>query len=429
MSGFVLWSFEADNHDNCIRLISKIRCVRALLAFFFSRKKKQLIWSRLFWEKIVRSNIPTGAAALLCAEQAEKIPKTLLAGLPSTNNLFCCRQVSSIFERRRNLQDAYFFTCKCAACNPVQQQATSQRDGVDLSLPDEATVARSKVTDFVCMEGGCSGALLVGEPPRPPLPQKIRRSNRNTRNLRHEEDGIGEGPNKSRVLTSSPASSSSFAVATALPSSSTGRIGMWCDRCGICVAPRKANVMLKEDGEDRRLWAEAMNAVAESENRQTTTTAVGSGVSSSRSRGSRGGGRRDTPTSGSSMPSPPPPAELVLRRARWRDRRLSPLAMRRAVAHDMMARLLAGAEDFAGAAGHCELAIQVLERRYVPEDRALGAEFLKLAELWFNAGVADRCIAACKRARVSLEVCLGSGDEQLLALNSMQGICASRMIR
>ncbi|CAM9867592.1 unnamed protein product [Ectocarpus sp. 8 AP-2014] len=99
--------------------------------------------------------------------------------------------------------------------------------------------------------------------------------------------------------------------------------------------------------------------------------------------------------------------------------------MRRAVAYDMHARVLASREDFPGAADACARAVGVLKRRFSPEDQELGIEFLKLAELCFNAGWTDKCTAACVKARESLGVCLQPGDEQLEALNTLQALCAA----
>lgn len=190
-----------------------------------------------------------------------------------------------------------------------------------------------------------------------------------------------------------------------------------CDRCGSTVPPDSAVALLAEDEEDRRLWDEAMLAVSHAEKE-----------------GEEGDRRsRSRPSSRSSSPSDrgEPISEtslalgLVVKRVEWREARLLPLSMRRAVAHDMHARILAGQGDFAGAADACARAVHVLAKRFFLEDQELGVEFLKLAELCFNAGWVDKCDAACRKARLSLEVCLRPGDEQLVALDTLQGLCAA----
>lgn len=246
------------------------------------------------------------------------------------------------------------------------------------------------------MESGCRGTLLVGVSP---LPSTLCR-----------REGAEDG-------------------AAARFSS---RHELWCNRCGTHVPSRAVDALLKEDEEDRRLWDEAMLAVTysegemirnkgESPGQQSSNTANGSG-SSTRGSSPKSTGASLTPLIGSPAATA---AALVLERARWRDRRLSPLAMRRAVAHDMHARLLAEEQKFSVAADACARAIQVLEQVFAPEDQELGVEYLKLAELCFNAGLTARCVAACTNARVSLEVCLRPGDEQLVALNNMQALCVA----
>lgn len=196
------------------------------------------------------------------------------------------------------------------------------------------------------------------------------------------------------------------------------RLELWCDCCGSSVPPDSVGVMLAEGEEDHRLWGEAVVAVSQAEEG-----------------GEEDVRRRNRPPSRLSLQ--PPDGDdarssatslalgLVVERIEWREARLCPLSMRRAAAHDMHARILATQGDFAGAADACARAVHVLVKRFAPEDRELGVEFLKLAELCFNAGWISKCTAACRKARVSLEVCLQPGDEQLVALDTLQGLCAA----
>lgn len=176
------------------------------------------------------------------------------------------------------------------------------------------------------------------------------------------------------------------------------------------------DALLAEDEEDRRLWDEVAVAVSHAE---------GGGEEDGQGRGRPSSGLpprqpdSNAPSSATSWA-----LGLVVGRIEWREARLCPLSMRRAVAHDMHARILATRGDFAGAADACARAVHVLVKRFAPEDQELGVEFLKLAELCFNAGWIDKCHAACRKARLSLEVCLQPGDEQLMALDTLQGLCA-----
>lgn len=204
---------------------------------------------------------------------------------------------------------------------------------------------------------------------------------------------------------------------------------LWCDHCGTCVPPRSASTLLREDEDDRRLWDEAMTAIACLE-----AHAKEQGFSRGEQRGSKNATRersraRDAPresyaVSPTGTVTASATTALVRQRARWRDLHLTPVAMRRAVAHDMHARLLATEGDFAGAADACARAVHVLAQRFSPEDQELGVEYLKLAELCFNARLTERCMEACRSARASLEVCLVPGEERLVALNNMQALCA-----
>lgn len=300
-----------------------------------------------------------------------------------------------------------------------------------------AAVASSKRTEFACTftEGNicCPGTLLVGVPPPPsPPPPTMAPTPEESRN-REKAAGLRSGKTE---------------------------VGLWCDSCGSRVPPGLTNDLLGEDMEDRRLWDKAMIAVSRLEEREQEVNVVGGGSSSSRSpppslqSPSRRRLRKpavspftcntpkkdgSAPTAASCSPSDSSASGdsaisvttsslalgLVAERVRWRDARLSRLSMRKAVAHDMHARILATQEDFAGAADACARAVHVLVKRFSPGDLELGVEFLKLAELCFHAGWVDKCGAACKKARVSLEVCLQPGDEQLVTLDALQELCAA----
>ncbi|CAM9416919.1 unnamed protein product [Discosporangium mesarthrocarpum] len=93
-----------------------------------------------------------------------------------------------------------------------------------------------------------------------------------------------------------------------------------------------------------------------------------------------------------------------------------------------MARLLAGGGDFKGAASQCELAVDILKRRYTGGDIELGMERLKLAGLWFNAGELGNCLRECKHARATLSVCLGADDPQLEELDEMEHCCQEQLL-
>lgn len=214
---------------------------------------------------------------------------------------------------------------------------------------------------------------------------------------------------------------------------------LWCDRCGSRVPPDLANALLKEDKEDRRLWEEAKAAMSRSEKGAGRSGGGDDGALKSippprRSRPNTGERScKSSTTEDDSVNAAPSPGSsassdalsLVVERIRWCDRYLTTTSMRRAVAHDRHARVLASREDFPGAADACARAVSVLKRRFSPEDQELGIEFLKLAELCFNAGWTDKCTAACVKARESLGVCLQPGDEQLEALNTLQALCAA----
>lgn len=191
---------------------------------------------------------------------------------------------------------------------------------------------------------------------------------------------------------------------------------LWCDCCGSSVPPDSVDALLVEDEEDRRLWEEATVAVSHAEEDKEENERRRSRPSSRWSLQSD----REAPGSATSLA-----LGLVVERVKWRKARLCPLSMRRAVAHDTHARILATQGDFAGAADACARALHVLVKRFAPGDRELGVEFLKLAELCFNAGWIGKCNAACRKSRVSLEVCLQPGDEQLVVLDTLQGLCGA----
>lgn len=320
--------------------------------------------------------------------------------------------MSSASERQAYLRRAYFFQCECAACRaPPTTAAITPPDRADDSEDDaerqsslddrrrDAAAASSKRTDFACVKAEsdrCPGTLLVGVPPLP-------------------------------SDAASPSSTTSIGK---------GEVGLWCDHCGNHVPFGAANDLLKEDVEDRRLWDEGMEAVSLLEKREECNGLDrGGGGSRPPSRSTPSGestpegtsqkvpssaGSSDAGGAGAATAST---LRLVVERVKWRDARLSPLSMRRAAAHDMHARILAGQKDFAGAADACARALAVLVKRFAPEDQELGVEFLKLAELCFNAGWMDKCYRACRKARLSLGV-LAAEDEQLVALDRLQALCA-----
>ena len=185
---------------------------------------------------------------------------------------------------------------------------------------------------------------------------------------------------------------------------------------------------MEEDKEDRRLWAEVLSVIARLEEQVRMEDGLG------RMSGKERGETLKTSSTAVVTSSEEIAAEtataakgLIVQRARWRDHRLCPASMRRATAHDAHARLLAMEGDFSSAADACARALQVLTRRFAPEERELGIEYLKLAELCFNAGLVERCLVACQRARVSLDVCLASNDDQMLSLRNMQSFCAVQL--
>lgn len=244
---------------------------------------------------------------------------------------------------------------------------------------------KSKVTEFGCQKSRCSGILVAVVPPVQSQPQCC--------------DWGGE------------------AMPQGCSSSSSREVFLQCDRCGACLSQRSANTLLKEDKNDRRLWADVMLAVARCEDQV-------------RREGGLGGKRTVVPSGEEASADMATVAkELVVQRAHWRDRRLSLTSMRRAIAHDAHARLLAMEGDFSSAADACTRALQVLARRFSPEDRELGVEYLKLAELCFNAGLVERCMTACQDARISLDVCLASNDEKIIALRNMQAACAAQLFQ
>ncbi|CAM9436358.1 unnamed protein product [Hapterophycus canaliculatus] len=321
-------------------------------------------------------------------------------------------KVSSTSERQAYLQRAYFFRCECAACRPPAAIATmtqlnrsdDKKDGAGQRPIPHVTqrpvaAARSKRTEFACVQESdcCPGTLLVGVPP---LASVASASSSSSQNIRK------------------------------------GDIGLWCDHCGNHVPFGAANELLREDEEDRRLWDEGIEAVSRFEKGETTDIEYGGGTgrppsSSTPPEGSTpedkllfGFSAAASSGSAGTVAGTDSALSLVLDRVKWRDARLSPLSMRRAVAHDMHARILAGRKDYAGAADACGRALSILVKRFALEDQELGVEFLKLAELCFNAGWIDKCYRACRKARLSLGV-LAAGDEQLVALDNLQALCAA----
>lgn len=330
-----------------------------------------------------------------------------VAGIIPGLTLFCFSfartflQVASAYERRAVLQKTYFFTCNCLACSPEMNNFHRSNDRTS---PHDGAAARSTMTEFACMESDCPGTLLLGIPPPP---QKTR-----LHGQIHEEIDA-------------------FARAAVAPVSSSSQRALWCDCCGAVVPPALVDELLTEDGEDHRLWEEATAAVAysegQSDQKELSRHHQHRNTKSSSSRPAPG---RVSPNASESsaevvVSATAVAAALVHRCASWRDRRLSCRARRRSIAHDTHARLLAVDGNFAGAAEALTRAIDVLANNFALEDRELGFEYLKLAEVCFNAGWAERCMAACQKARVSLELCLAPGDEQLGSLNNMQAVCAS----
>lgn len=308
--------------------------------------------------------------------------------------------MASSLERRALLQKGYFFLCKCPACSP--EMTTFHHSNERTSALEEAA-ARSEMTDFACMEDGCSGTLHEGVPPPPP--KTLRRGQV------HEKIGTP-------------------AAAAVAPGPSLSKHAVWCGRCGTLVSPAARNRLLEENEEDRRLWEEAVAAVAYAERVKVLQTGSrhrqhisGSSISSG-SKPSPGRVSSESPA-GVVMAAAAVAAALVRKRASWRDRRLSSRSRRRATAHDTHAKILAMDGDFAGAAEACTRAVQVLANNYALEDLELGLEYLKLAELCLNADWIERCMVACQKARVSLEVCCAPNDEDLRALNSMQATCST----
>lgn len=234
----------------------------------------------------------------------------------------------------------------------------------------------SKNTQFTCTEDGCSGELVLHLPP-PSVPSSV----------------------------------------AAAPPTASQRAGVSCHRCGIDVPTREFNALLEEGEDDKERWKQALSLADPAE----------SGPEQQQHQ--QGGGQQIT-TSISATPAGPAvltaakqAATLALRCTRWRDRRLVSTSMQRAEAHDLMARLLFLEQDFAGAAKHCSLAVRVLEGRFSPEDQELGMELAKLAQICFSAGMADQCISACQRAKLSLRVCLRQGDGLLEELDMMEACC------
>lgn len=328
-------------------------------------------------------------------------------------------QVSSTPERQAYLRQAYFFLCECEACRrPAAKTTTtpasrSAGDGdgnehhpaLRRDRDKAATEASWKRTEFGCCRkverGCCPGTLLLGVPLASSTPSQL---------TPRQERCDGENSSVRRGLPGAKAS-----VAPSLSSGDEGKLGLWCERCGSSVPPDAVDALLAEEDEDRRLWEEAMAAVSHAKERE------GDGQRRRRppSQLPLQQSDRDAPNSATSLA-----LGLVVKRIEWREARLCPLSMRRAVAHDMHARILATQGDFAGAADACARALHVLVKRFAPEDQELGVEFLKLAELCFNAGWIDQCSAACRKSRLSLELCLQPGDEQLVALETLQGLCA-----
>lgn len=318
----------------------------------------------------------------------------------------CTPQVSSTPERQAYLRQAYFFLCECEACDrPAARTITApaSRPGSDEDGNDQlaalgrdsgraAAEASWERTEFNCCKregyGCCPGTLLLGVP--------------------LSDDAAG-----GRSLPGSEPSASS-----SLSPGGEKKLELWCDYCGSRVPPDAVGALLAEDEKDRRLWNEAMAAVSDAEEGKE-------GDRHRRSRPSSGSpprSDRDAPSSATSLA-----LGLVVERIEWREARLCALSMKRAVAHDVHARILATQGDFAGGADACARAVHVLVKRFAPEDQELGVEFLKLAELCFNAGWIDKCNAACRKARLSLEVFLQPGDEKLVALDTLQGLCAAAL--
>ena len=318
--------------------------------------------------------------------------------------------MSSTAERQEYLRQAYFFLCECTACRPLTARTAVERSPLQRNGRDRGGDPESKSpkrTEFSCGKsvesGRCTGSLLLGVPlpSSPPLSEEEQ----------EEEEQEEEEEEKAKLE-------------------------LWCDSCGSRVPPRSVSSLLAEDEEDRRLWEEAMVAMSDlekAEEKEDEGKRRGSGPPGRIPLEIEGMPHRNsenmTQVAGSARCSDAVGFATslalgrVLERVKWRDARLSPLSMRRAVAHDMHARILATQEDFAGAADACARALHVLVRRFAPEDQELGVEFLKLAELCFNAGWMDKCGAACRKARVSLGVCLQPGDEQLATLDTLQGLC------
>lgn len=180
-------------------------------------------------------------------------------------------------------------------------------------------------------------------------------------------------------------------------------------------------MLLEEGKEDQKRWKQALVLARLSENEAKKDKIGGVGPQ-------RRGGTQVNPPKVPSIGTvehtrAKEAAALVLRCTSWRDCRLVKTSMRRAEAHDLMTRLLFVEHDFVGAAKHCELAVAVLERRFSPEDPELGMEIAKLAQICFSAGLANQCMSACQRARISLRLCRRQGDELLGELDMMESYC------
>lgn len=272
------------------------------------------------------------------------------------------------------------------------------------------------------MKVNCGGTLVFGIPASQPPP--LRSSQRD-----EAISGTSSG------IESEPQAPTPDSAGSAPRTEST----LWCDRCGGLMPSRSIDELLKGDKEDHRRWEVVMAAVARieesqseckdlprSEQRDRPSMALATGITTPGASEGRGAPSKETtpdPSSQNGGMAGATAAALVFELAQWRDSHLSPRSMRRAVVHDMHARLLAIADNFSGAADACSRATSVLALRYAPEDLELGVEYLKLAELCFNAGLSQRCASACEKARQSLEVCLRPGDERLAALRSMQAWC------
>lgn len=268
-----------------------------------------------------------------------------------------------------------------------------------------------KRTEFACTRAGCAGTLVVG------FPQKIQTDIRrpdpvafSDKGASLEYHGAKEDPERAPFAT---------AAATTTPAPS---VRVWCNRCNMCLSPRASDALLAEAAEDRHRWNEAMSLAFPGDADGHLQQQNGSSTSSRPPLRSRPPPVAATTTPGSQT-AKNAAAALVLQCTRWRDRRLSPDSMGRAEAHDLMTRLLVLEHDFGRAANHCGLSVQVLERVFAPEDRELGMELSKLAQLCFQAELTDQCIDACRRARISLQVCLRAGDEQLVELDMMEAYC------